>query len=77
MYDCLLVLRAVVQSYVTPQIEKTQFYTLPEFIVFCCVVTGLKKWIGYRKEIWKLTFQGLVHRLSEVILPNGTAAKFL
>ena len=43
MYDCLLVLRAVVQSYVTPQIEKTQFYTLPEFIVFCCVVTGLKK----------------------------------
>ena len=43
MYDCLLVLRAVVQSYVTPQIEKTQFYTLPEFIVFCFVVTGLKK----------------------------------
>ena len=39
MYDCLLVRRAVVRSYVTPQVEtENQFYTLPDVIALCCVV---------------------------------------
>ena len=39
MYDCLLVRRPVVRSYVTPQVEtETQFYTLPDVIALCCVV---------------------------------------
>ena len=52
MYDCLLVLRAVVQSDVTPQIEKVKFYTLLDVILLCCWVRGFSLTVLYPGYKW-------------------------